>query len=337
VAALKWVHENIENFGGDPDNITIFGESAGGWSVCTMLATPLNKGLFHRAILESGGCEVSRDLEEGYSYTREIAKDLGCEPDDMECLRALPAEKVLKKAPQGDMGVDYIPHHDGYLLVDTPLEMIRVGNYNKADFMAGSNRDEFGKAAKLNPQLYHTRPAQYKKRLKKARGFSEEEAARLVELYPLDKFGNRPVEAFVRMNADNGLGCGTYQGLLDAARQQDGTYLYRFDYDGQKYGKYMGSFHALEIPFVFGYLDDVYGFKMFNEKNIGEARELSHVVQGYWVNFAKTGDPNGPGLPEWPEFDPDDQKVQILDTHTRTESADEIAARCEFWDSYQGE
>jgi para-nitrobenzyl esterase len=81
VAAIKWVHDNIAAFGGDPGNVTIFGESAGGWSICTMLATPLNRGMIHRAILESGSCKKSKDIEEGYVQTRSIAKRVGCEPE----------------------------------------------------------------------------------------------------------------------------------------------------------------------------------------------------------------------------------------------------------------
>ena len=331
VAALKWVQENIENFGGDKNNVTIFGESAGGWSVCTMLATPLARGLFHRAILESGGCEISRDLEEGYTFTREVAAALGCEFDDVQCLRALSAEELLAKSPQGVMGVDYIPHHDGYLLTDTPLSMIRAGDFNNVPFLAGSNRDEFGRMESLKPRLYYSMPSGYKKRVISEYDFSEEEAQNLVELYPLDQFGGRPVNAFVQMHADRGLACSTYRGLLAASERQPSVYLYRFDYDDQRFGKIMGSFHGLEISFVFGTLSDIFGVKLFNNRNIGPARELSRIVQGYWVNFARNGDPNGPGLPEWPAFSPGSQKLQVLDVHTRTESAQLFAERCDFW------
>jgi para-nitrobenzyl esterase len=341
VAAIRWVHDNIAEFGGDPENITVFGESAGGFSVCTMIATPLNQGMFHKAILQSGGCESSQDLEDGYEFAKGVSESLGCDPDDIQCLRELPAKKILKKGAVGMGQMKLVPHHDGYLLSDTPLEMIRAGNYNRVIFMAGSNRDEFGKAMKLYPRFYFTKPKDYKKRLDQgySGGFarfelSEEETERLVELYPLEEFNNRPVEAYGRMfGVDAALACPTYLGLLAAAEQQPDTYYYRFDYDDMKFGKYTGAAHAMEIPFIFDAFDRMPTNIFYNDKNIDQAKELLRIIQGYWINFAKTGDPNGPGLPQWPIFRPGEQNVQVLDNNVRTETAD-IIERCSFWDSY---
>jgi para-nitrobenzyl esterase len=336
VAAIKWVHDNIEEFGGDPDNITIFGESAGGWSICTLVATPLTNGLFHKAILESGGCDTSRDLEEGYKSASATSDKLGCEADDIRCLRDLPAKKILNKGSKGMItgGIDFMPHHDGYALTGTPLSMIRSGNFNKVPFMAGYNRDEFAKALKIIPQLYHTRPAKYKKKLVKKFKFSEDQANELARLYPLSEFNNRPVEAYGRMfGVDAALGCPTYQGLAGASEQHPDTYFYRYDYDDLKFGKYMGAFHGSEISFVFGSLDSTFGFALFKEDKMDEAQELSRIIQGYWVNFAKTGDPNGPALPDWPAFDPGSQMMQVLDTNTRSEPAG-MAGKCGFWEEY---
>ena len=339
VAAIRWVHNNIENFGGDPDNVTIFGESAGGWSVCTMVATPLNKGMFQHAILESGGCDRSADLEAGYEETAEAARILGCDPMDLDCLRAVPAEKVVDETAAsmgGGEGVSARPHHDGYLLTGTPLSMIEEGNYNRVDFMAGYNRDEFAKALKLMPGFYWTRKGSYEKKLVNKVGFSEAEAEELVGLYPLSEFNNRPVEAYGRMmGADASLACPTYQGLLEASRHQNNTWFYRFQYDDYKYGKYMGSAHAMEIPFIFGNLDRKPASWLYNKRNIGPAEELSDYIQGYVVNFAKTGDPNGEGLPEWPSFQPDDQELMVFDNEVRTEDIGIQKERCAFWDEHE--
>jgi para-nitrobenzyl esterase len=333
VAALQWVHDNIANFGGDPGNVTIFGESAGGWSICTLVATPLTKGLFHRALLESGGCTQSGPLEEGYEQTRKVSAQLGCGADDLTCLRKLSAKKVLDKGSGGmGSGVNAKPHHDGYVLTDTPLAMIKSGNYNHVPFIAGSNRDEFANMLRLFRRIKRIQPEAYEDALVKQVGLPAEEAKKLVALYPLAEFGNRPVLAYGRMfGADASLACPTFNGLQAAAAQQSDTYYYRFDYDEMKASKYTGAAHAMEIPFIFANLDRMPASVFYNKKNIGPATELSRVMQGYVINFAKTGDPNGPGLPAWPKFAPDTRRIQVLDTTVRTEPAGEFGQRCDYW------
>ncbi len=337
VEALRWVHENIANFGGDPSNVTIFGESAGGWSICTLLATPLARDLFHRAILESGGCEQSRDLTEGYETAYKVAEAVGCQPNDVECMREVPAKKLLKKSVGGMGDFSYMPHHDGYVLKATPLQMIREGDYNKVPFMAGSNRDEFGKAMKLIPKYYYARPNKYEDKLIEEFGLSKKLARELVELYPLSEFDNRPVEAYGRMfGVDAALACPTYLGLLAASDQDNKTFYYRFEYDDFLYGKYMGAAHAMEIPFVFGNLDRAPADMLYKGDNLEKASALSEIMMGYWINFARTGDPNGEGLPQWPEFESDDQRIMILDNEVYPISSD-MAERCEFWDENKGD
>lgn len=335
LAALAWVSRNISNFGGDPKNVTIFGESAGGFSICTLLATPLAKGLFQRAILESGGCIFTEELEKGYEIDRRLTETLGCQPDDLNCLRKIPAKTLLDKAETGMGGTGNMPHIDGYVLPDTPLAMLRAGNFNQVPFLAGSNRDEFAKAMKLQGKLRAVKPGDYEKALVERLKFSEAEARELAALYPLAEFDNRPVEAYGRMlGADAAMACPTYEGLLAASRHKTDTYYYRFDYDRMKYGKYLGAAHSLEIPFIFDSFDRLPNNLLYNDKNMGPAKELSKIIQGYWLNFAKTGNPNGPGLPQWPMFTPDNQMVQILDSRVRSEKTT-IAPRCQFWDTHK--
>lgn len=334
VAALRWVHDNIKNFGGDPDNVTIFGESAGGFSICTLLATPLTKDLFHRAIMESGGCNVSADLEPGFKFAEDTAPKFGCRADDLACLRRVPAKELLEKASGGMGGPDHVPHHDGYLLSGTPLSMIQSGNYNHVPFIAGTNRDEFGGAMKLKSELRKTPPSNYVEELGLFFKLSPEEARELAALYPLSEFNNRPVVAFGRMfGVDAAMACPTYDAAVAAAGRQPEVYLYRFDYDEMALGKYTGALHSYEIPFVFDNLDRMPMNLLYHRKNLVAARPLQKIIQGYWLNFAKTGDPNGPGLPVWPRFNPAGQLLQVLDTNPRAQPAG-ISNRCAFWGRY---
>ncbi len=332
VAALGWVQENIAGFGGDPDNVTIFGESAGGWSVCTMMATPLNKGVFHRAILESGGCESSSSVETGYEQGRKVMGNLGCAADDLECLRAVDAETLLDQTGSQLDGFVWVPRHDGYLLADSPLKTIQAGRHNKTPFMAGSNRDEVDVLLKLVPQFKYMTKRSYQKKMKKYLGVTESEAERLAELYPPDEYG-KPVDAFGQMMTDAGLGCPTYNGMAEVSTHDPPVYYYRFDYDEMKMGKTIGAVHAMEMPFVFNSMDRKPISLLYGPKRIERASELTRVMQGYWVNFARHGDPNGKGLPAWPEFALDAPHVQALDQPVRTEAA-EMEDRCEFWLDY---
>ena len=333
--ALNWVHDNIEGFGGDPANVTIFGESAGGWSVSTMLATPLARGLFQRAIFESGAANASRGLEDAYQIARGSFQKAGCDFNDLECMRRIPARRLLDRAA-GTMvrAFDYLPCEDGWVLKASPKEMIRAGDFNRVPVMGGTNLDEFARVINLISKFYFTLPSQYEKQIHHSMGATPEEAKKLAELYPLAEFHNRPRQALGTMFAtDAALTCPARSSLSALAGQGVPAYLYRFEYQGMKHEKILGCFHGAEIPFIFGSLDRPPMTVFYDAGNLAQAQELGRVIQSYWINFAKTGDPNGHGLPAWEKFEPGRQRVQVLDTNVRNEPYP-VAERCDFWDGY---
>ena len=185
----------------------------------------------------------------------------------------------------------------------------------------------------MRPRLYNALPSQYERLLRRNLNLSEQEAKRVMKVYPLSKYGNKPRDAFGYILTDLSLACPSYLGLDSVAEKGLPTYYYRFDYNRMKGGKSLGAFHSSEIPFVFNSLDQKPFTVFYDEKNIGPAKELSRIIQSYWVNFAKTGDPNGPGLPEWPGYEPESKMVQVLDLTVKSEQTD-MNERCVVWDGY---
>jgi para-nitrobenzyl esterase len=333
VAALKWVKSNIAAFGGDPGNVTIFGESAGGFSVCTLMASPLASGLFQRAIIESGGCKMGAPLEAGYERGKLAASAWDCGPDDLECLRAVPASKIVSSHRGRHMGL-FMPHQDGYFLNAYAIDILRSGNFNKVPVLAGFNRDEFTVITEaLNMRSRKAGPEAYPKKIAALLSLDKKDAEQLVKLYPISAYDNKVINAYGQMRSDTGIICPTYRGLDAAAEHQVDAYLYRFDFDDFRLGKRIGAMHAMELPFVF----DAFGrsfIRLYKPENLEKAKPLSKMMMAYWTNFAKTGNPNGPGLPEWPKFNPVDQKLLVLDEQVLVEPAG-LADRCKFWEEHK--
>jgi len=331
IQALKWVKNNIENFGGAPENITIFGESAGGVSVCALLASPLAKGLFQQAIIESGACDLFYPIEKGFKYGEKFAEQVGCEGKEaLSCLRKIPAKKLFQKYKANKLPISaYI---DGYVLPELPLESIRKGEFNQVPVMVGNNRDEMNLF--LIPAGFYLLPGfVIKSVLKKALG--KELYQQLNQLYPRSKFG-RPAKRTL-IGASEAFCSRGFMPAEELSRFVP-VYYYQFDWDDYPLGKLLGAFHGLEIPFVFGNTRlkrDSLRIVMGTKKVAKKAEPLAKVMMSYWANFAKKGNPNGDNLPQWISYHQENRQrihLDLPEIEMKPISPDQLE-RYRFWAS----
>jgi para-nitrobenzyl esterase len=303
IAALQWVKRNIAAFGGDPGNVTIFGFSAGGVSVHSLLSMPQAKGLFHKAIAESGGSRDSvltaRPLREdgvdknypvsGETVGINFARSMGIQGTDaaaLASLRALSAEQVLRGGPEGpdNPRIEMTPILDGKLITETAENAYKAGRVPRVPVMLGSNSaDTAGNriSAKTKEELF----ARYGARSAEAKA-------------AYDPDGNGDFAAMLA-GANDDFGQAEPARFAASAYAAKGSpaYLYRFGYvqSAMRERFKAGAPHGGEISFVFGTLTAAPGSTLSPED-----QAVTKMANAYWVNFAKTGDPNGAGLPNWP-------------------------------------
>lgn len=331
ILALQWVQDNIHLFGGDPTNVTIFGNSAGAMAVSTLLAIPLARGLFHRVIAQSGACNpLSYDPKYGKQATDTLLSELGLDTHNILELHKMSAYEFLKQArvqPTNTvMSVRTIPpfiHQDS--IPQHPLIYLKNGDAGDVDLLIGTNLNEAKLWNAFNPNFIEADDDTLRQRLTNMvhdLGKSEAFVDQILEIY-------QDTQALQQIQpVGESVSATTPQDILDAfatdlqfriaairtaeaqAEHNANTYMYLFALPSPYLNGALGACHAMEIPFVFGCLDDIRW--NWRSGTSHEAHVLSEQMMDAWIAFAHTGNPNHLGLPAWPQYNTKTRSTMIF-------------------------
>ncbi len=314
VAALQWVQRNIGEFGGDPRNVTVFGESAGGHSTCAMMTSPLCKGLMHRAIAQSGvGAQATQLLDKPgvVPISAEqtgvmLGEVLGCPagPGQLEAMRQVNVADIIELTANFPMPGVII---DGHCQVQNPLTVFRNGEHNDVPLMIGSNAFEGSALYCGAPMVQMALCPDVDTYVEEFRRFFAEEADAALTLYPAGSM-DEMIHSSKLMCGDSLFGAPTRAVVQALSEQGKACYPYYFTKtpEGDDEGA-LGAFHAMEIAYVFG-------ADMLSPLSRESDKFLSRRMMQYWVNFARTGNPNSPDAPEWTPYDSNaDQLMELGD------------------------
>jgi para-nitrobenzyl esterase len=314
VAALEWVRDNIERFGGDPKNVMIFGESGGGSKVSTLLGMPAAKGLFHRAAIESGPALTATSPDAATRTATAFLKILELDKTKLDRLQNLPTQLLIEAQSMTRGG--FSPVHDGVVIPDNMFEPAATRISEDVPLLIGSNKDEGTFLLQSDADLFTFDDAGLRARVKNAMG-SDEAATRVLDIYRRTYPNARPTDYWVQIYTDRSMRTRSIAlAERKAALNKAPVYMYFFAWDTVGFGGKYKALHMSEIPFVF---DNIANAEAMTHK-LPEAQTLADKMSNAWIAFAKTGSPATKDLPQWTAYSADHRATMIFDNNPRVEN-----------------
>jgi para-nitrobenzyl esterase len=324
VAALEWVRDNIERFGGDPKNVMIFGESGGGSKVSTLLGMPAAKGLFHRAAIESGPALTATSRETATRTATAFLNTLGLDQTRLDRLQTLSTELLIEAQSMTRGG--FSPVHDGDVIPENMFEPAATRISEDVPLIIGSNKDEGTFLLQSEADLFTIDDAGLRSRVKNAVG-SDEAANRVLDIYRRTYPNARPTDYWVQIYTDRSMRTRSMElAERKAALNKAPVYMYFFAWDTVGFGGKYKALHMAEIPFVF---DNIANAEAMTHQ-LPEAQALADKMSNAWIAFARTGNPATTDLPQWSPYSADHRATMIFGNNPRVES-DPVRELRMFW------
>lgn len=327
VRALEWIKENISRFGGDPNNVTIFGQSGGAGKVSTLMAMPAAKGLFHRAIAQSGAALAGAPKAQAIRTTDTLLQRLNLTKDQLDRLQTMPPEQLLaaiaarggREAGPAGAALNFGPVVDGSTLLHDPFTPGAPAESASVPFLTGTTATEVTFFTPSN-QLGPIDDATLKARVKSLLNVDDAKADEVIALYKRDQPGRDNIDLFLRMSTDNSFFRSGVEQQAERKSAQAGApvYMYRFEYYSPVSEGRLKAMHCMEIPFVFDYLE---GGKVYTGISPA-AQKVADEMSAAWVAFAKSGNPSHAGIPKWTAWDPAQRATMVFGAGAAKMTAD---------------